>query len=118
MDGREGYEFEVLRDDEEGEGLNGAGKGKRRAGELYDAFATGSDDDLDPFASDSDEDEIDQAYRDRSNEDVGAGGTMGAAGAVESKDSMDRERYALGGESDEDSDEDDNLKGRQKSGQV
>lgn len=115
MDSREGYEFEVLRDEEEGEGLNGT-KGKRRAGELYDAFATGSDDDLDPFASDSDEDEIDQAYRDRSNEDVGAGGVVGAAGVTESKESMERERYALGGESDEDSDEDDKLQGRQKSG--
>lgn len=116
-DSREGYEFEVLRDEEEGEGLNGAGgKGKRRAGELYDAFATGSDDDLGPFASDSDEDEIDQAYRDRSNEDVGAGDVVATAGATESKESMDRERYALGGESDEDSDEDDTGKARQKSG--
>ena len=114
-DFREGYEFEVLRDEEEGEGLKGT-QGKRRAGELYDAFATGSDDDLDPFASDSDEDEIDQAYRDRSNEDVGAGAVVDGAGVTESKESLDRERYALGGESDEDSDEDDKLKGRQKSG--
>ena len=114
-DSREGYEFEVLMDEEEREGLN-SGKGKRRAGELYDAFATGSDDDLDPFASDSDEDEIDQAYRDRSNENVGAGGAVGAVESKESKESIDRESYALGGESDEDSDGDNTLKGRQNSG--
>ena len=108
IDDRQGYEFDVMRDEEEGQGLNGAGKGKRRAGELYDAFATGSDDDLDYFASDSDEDEdeIEQAYRDRSNEDVGAGGV---AGALESKESLDRE-------SDEGNDEDDKPKRRQISG--
>ncbi|RDL32966.1 Uncharacterized protein BP5553_08405 [Venustampulla echinocandica] len=46
---RDEWEFDIL-EDEEAEGLNGGGargKGKRRAGELYDAFAAGSDDESD-----------------------------------------------------------------------
>jgi kexin len=61
---RDGYEFELL-DEEEAEGLNGGEKGARggkkgrktRGGELYDAFAGGSDDEAD-FEADE--------YRDRS----------------------------------------------------
>ena len=47
---RDEWEFDLLEDDE-AEGLNGTGTkklskgGKRRAGELYDAFAAGSEDD-------------------------------------------------------------------------
>lgn len=46
---RDEWEFDLLEEDE-ADGLSGAGKmsgkkgGKRRAGELYDAFAAGSDD--------------------------------------------------------------------------
>ena len=46
---RDEWEFDLLEEDE-AEGLNGSGKvggkkgGKRRAGELYDAFAAGSED--------------------------------------------------------------------------
>lgn len=62
---RDAYEFEVLddQDDGAGAGLTGAGrKGKnRRAGELYDAFAGESDEDL---FSDDDEAEGLEAYRD------------------------------------------------------
>lgn len=51
---RDAYEFELL-NEEEGEGLAGAAEGKRkRGGELYDAFAGGSDDD------DDDDDQHDQ----------------------------------------------------------
>lgn len=50
---RDEWEFDLLEEDE-AEGLNGAGKmgiggkrgGKRRAGELYDAFAAGSEEEL------------------------------------------------------------------------
>ncbi|KAK8219745.1 pheromone processing endoprotease [Zalaria obscura] len=67
---RDEYEFEMLdeEDDDEGgrgaangSGMNGA-KGKRRAGELYDAFAEGSEDE-DVFSL-GDEDEEDDRYRD------------------------------------------------------
>jgi kexin len=49
---RDEWEFDLLEEDE-AEGLNGGGKvggkkgGKRRAGELYDAFAAGSEDESD-----------------------------------------------------------------------
>jgi len=69
---RDDYEFELL-DEEEAEGLNSgekkgaAGKkgGRRtRGGELYDAFAGGSDDEDDEFGADE--------YRDRTEEMSGA----------------------------------------------
>lgn len=50
---RDDYEFEVLDDEEENRAMNGAAggkKAKRRAGELYDAFAGGSEEEL--FSSD------------------------------------------------------------------
>jgi len=56
---RDEWEFDLLEEDE-AEGLNGTGKvggkrgGKRRAGELYDAFAAGSDEDSDGEFSDGD----------------------------------------------------------------
>jgi len=48
---RDEWEFDLLEEDE-ADGLNGGGKlgrkgGKRRAGELYDAFAAGSEDESD-----------------------------------------------------------------------
>lgn len=57
-DPRDDYEFELVGDDEDrghGPGTNGSGagtKGKRRAGELYDAFAGESDEELFSDASD------------------------------------------------------------------
>lgn len=57
---RDEYEFDLIEEDE-AEGLNGSGAkkgGKRRAGELYDAFAAGSDEDA--FSDDDEE-----AYGDR-----------------------------------------------------
>ena len=60
---RDEWEFDLLQEDE-AEGLNGTGTrkvgkgGKRRAGELYDAFAAGS------------EDESDGEYEDGVDEDV------------------------------------------------
>ncbi|KAH6609483.1 subtilisin like protease [Trichoderma cornu-damae] len=83
---RNDYEFELL-DEEETEGLNSAEKGpnagkktrRTRGGELYDAFAGGSDDD----------DEFDE-YRDRSAERL----------AGHNPD--EPEHYAVGEESDDD----------------
>jgi kexin len=67
---RDTYEFDVLQD-EEAEGLTGAGagkgrKGKRRAGELYDAFAAGSEDEDDEFS----DEEGEKAFRDQSGTHV------------------------------------------------
>ena len=63
---RDDYDFEMLDDD--GEGVNGAAGGKRtkrRAGELYDAFAGESDEDNQLLSDEDDEDdEDDEAYRD------------------------------------------------------
>lgn len=68
---RDDYEFEVLDnnddDDRGGSGRGGGGKAKRRAGELYDAFAGGSDEEI--FSSD---DEAEQ-YRDAPDETNGRG---------------------------------------------
>lgn len=76
---RDEYEFEMLNeedadDDDAGAGVNGANgfgnghakKGKRRAGELYDAFAEGSDDE-DVFSLGGDEEEDDGRYRDEAD---------------------------------------------------
>ncbi|GAB7354134.1 hypothetical protein MBLNU459_g4696t1 [Dothideomycetes sp. NU459] len=68
---RDEYEFEMLNeedvdDDGAGRPLNGAagkGKGKRRAGELYDAFAEGSEDEDDVFSL-GDDDADGEAYHD------------------------------------------------------
>lgn len=90
---RNNYDFELI-DEEEGEGLSGAekGAGKRtRGGELYDAFADGSDDELD----DDDDDEYD-AYRDRSAEKL--------AGIPGERDGEQAEHHVIGGDSDDESD--------------
>lgn len=58
---RDNYEFELI-NEEESEGLNGRGavageKGrKRRGGELYDAFADGTDDEMEMFSDGDDDD--------------------------------------------------------------
>ena len=60
---RDAYEFEILDDGEEGEnGAVGGKRTKRRAGELYDAFAGESDEDG-QLLSDEEEDD-DEAYHD------------------------------------------------------
>ncbi|KAF2498748.1 KEX1 protease precursor [Lophium mytilinum] len=73
---RDDYEFEVLDDrgeDDEGAALTGGPgrRGKRRAGELYDAFAGESDEDV---FSDDDEDVggVGGVYRDVDEKDQGA----------------------------------------------
>ncbi|KAK8229658.1 KEX1 protease precursor [Phyllosticta capitalensis] len=77
---RSEYEFELVGDEDDMDGgANGAGagrKGKRRAGELYDAFAGESDEDL---FSDSDD-----GYRDRDDDDEvydEKAGMMGRSGS-------------------------------------
>jgi kexin len=65
---RDDYEFEVLDTEEESPGMNGhtgGKKAKRRAGELYDAFAGESDEEL--FSSD----EEGELYRDTPDEKRG-----------------------------------------------
>lgn len=90
-DTRNNYEFELL-DEEEGEGLNGgekgaAGKGRRtRGGELYDAFAGGSDDEDDDF----------DEYRDRSAE------RLARQLDGDFLDDEEEEQHVVGEESDED----------------
>lgn len=65
-DSRDDYEFDLI-DEDEAEGLTRGGnaqagkKSKRRAGELYDAFADGSDDDV---FSDDDEEPHELGYTD------------------------------------------------------
>ncbi|KAK7430939.1 pheromone processing endoprotease [Neonectria magnoliae] len=86
---RNNYEFELI-DDEEAEGLNSGEKGaagakkarRTRGGELYDAFAEGSDDE--PFDD----------YRDRSAERL-------------ARD--EPEQYVVGDESSDDDDDDDSA---------
>lgn len=90
------YDFQVL-DEEEGEGLNSGEKtfagGKRRGrrtrgGELYDAFAAGTDDE---------DDEFDQ-YSDRSSDSRLPGDREG-------------EQYVVGEETDDDDDDNDRTTG-------
>ena len=69
---RDAYEFDVLGDADAGTGLTGAAGGRRprrRAGELYDAFAGESDEEL--FLSDSEEEQ--KAYRDDEADGEGRG---------------------------------------------
>lgn len=79
---RNNYEFELI-DEEETEGLNSGEKNassknrRTRGGELYDAFAEGSDDD-----------QFDDAYRDRAAAQMGG---------------YEPEHYAVGDDSDDDS---------------
>ena len=59
---RDDYEFEMLDDDGEGVNATGGKRTKRRAGELYDAFAGESDEDNQLLSDEDDED--DEAYHD------------------------------------------------------
>lgn len=62
----DGYEFEMIDDEEDGQALNGqAGAKRRRGGELYNAFAGESDEEL---LSDEEDDE---PYRDRPGGETG-----------------------------------------------
>lgn len=68
---RDAYEFDVLDDADAGASLTGAASGRRprrRAGELYDAFAGESDEEL---LSESEEEE--KAYRDDEADNDGPG---------------------------------------------
>jgi kexin len=93
-DSRNTYEFELI-DEEEGDAMNGGAekglvsgkKGRRtRGGELYDAFADGSDDD-----------EEFNAYRDRS-----ASRLAGIDDASHDREDEDEEQHVIGEESDDD----------------
>ncbi|KFY65801.1 hypothetical protein V496_02322, partial [Pseudogymnoascus sp. VKM F-4515 (FW-2607)] len=84
---RDNYEFDLIRDDDEAEGLTG-GRPKRRAGELYDAFAAGSEDE--DGSSDGEEG---GEYR-----DVAGGGKV--------RRSMEAEHHVIGGDSESESEED------------
>lgn len=86
---RDNYEFDLIRDDEETEGLTG-GRPKRRAGELYDAFAAGSEDE----EGLSDVDEEGEEYHDV------------AAGGGKARRSIDAEHHVIGGDSDSESEVD------------
>lgn len=105
---RDEWEFDLLQEDE-AEGLNGgagggrtAGAGKRgarnrRAGELYDAFAAGSEDEY----------ESEGEYED----DVGHQGAAGVTGVVEGGDEREKRLY----ESDEDTSEEQHVIGDDES---
>ncbi len=96
---RDEWEFDLLQNDE-AEGLNGGGKiggkkgGKRRAGELYDAFAAGSDDESDGEYVDEDE-----------------GGDEREKRLYESDDEA---QHVIGDDEDEDAEEVQNEKGPQE----
>ena len=76
---RDEWEFDLLEEDE-ADGLNGTGKatrgGKRRAGELYDAFAAGSEDESDgEFADEGGDEQEKRLYED--DESVSGSGSGG-----------------------------------------
>ncbi|CAG8952883.1 hypothetical protein HYFRA_00007597 [Hymenoscyphus fraxineus] len=106
---RDEWEFDLLQG-EEAEGLNGAGKvgrkgGKRRAGELYDAFAAGSEDESDgEFSSGGDEREK-RLYEDDLSDDEGGSGS-GSGGS----------RTHVIGDDDDDDDDDSVAEGGNEKG--
>lgn len=119
---RDDYEFELL-DEEEAEGLNGGEKragagagGKRgrrtRGGELYDAFAGGSDEE--------DEDDLDVVggYRDgdRDRSDDGSNQQLSEKRALRDddggSDEEEHQHHVVGDDDDEDEDDDDDDRGR------
>lgn len=70
---RDSYEFEMLNDDDAddaGQGLTGRRGRRKRGGELYDAFAGGSDEDV--FSDD------DESYQDTPDHDTGSGSGSGS----------------------------------------
>ncbi|KAL8777963.1 MAG: hypothetical protein Q9213_007629 [Squamulea squamosa] len=81
---RDAYEFDVLGDADAGTGLTGAAGGRRprrRAGELYDAFAGESDEEQ--LLSDSEEDE--KVYRDDEADSGGWGRRVARDGNFDEK---------------------------------
>lgn len=94
---RDNYEFDLIRDDEEAEGLTGglaARGGRRRAGELYDAFAAGSDEEDGPFSLDEEEE---GEYRD--------------AGRGEGAGLIDKEHHVIGSDSENEENTDEKSAG-------
>jgi kexin len=98
---RDEWEFDLLEEDE-AEGLNGAGRakagkgGKRRAGELYDAFAAGSED----------ESESEEAYAD------GAEGGDEREKKLYDDDDEDEAKHVIGDDDDESQDEKGSQRGK------
>lgn len=100
---RDEWEFDLLQEDE-ADGLNGAGKinrkgGKRRAGELYDAFAAGSEDESDgEFSSGGDEREK-RLYEDEEDDlsEAEGSGSSRSAHVVGDDDEDDDESVVEGG---------------------
>ncbi|KAL8672136.1 MAG: hypothetical protein Q9168_003380 [Polycauliona sp. 1 TL-2023] len=83
---RDVYEFDALGETDAGTGLTGTGGGRRprrRAGELYDAFAGESDEEQ--LLSDSEDEDEKVAYRDQEAEDEGRGRRVSREGDVADK---------------------------------
>jgi kexin len=83
---RDEWEFDLLEEDE-ADGLNGGGKlnrkgGKRRAGELYDAFAAGSEDESDDGGDEREK----KLYEDEESDDEGNGSGQHVIGDDEESD--------------------------------
>lgn len=98
---RDEWEFDLLEEDE-ADGLNGSGKigrkgGKRRAGELYDAFAAGSEDESDEGGDEREK----KLYEDESDEEGSGSGSGSGSG-----------RHVIG----DDEDESDVEGGNEKAG--
>lgn len=115
---RDDYQFELL-DDEEAEGLNsgekrsGGAAGKKgrrtRGGELYDAFAGGSDDDLDDEFGGADEE-----YHDHRGGETSGAGTPDVSEKRSSARGLEEdeaEHHVVGDSEDEESGDDRPLRG-------
>lgn len=91
---RDEWEFDLLEDDE-AEALAGNTEmsmkkgGKRRAGELYDAFAAGSDDEDDEYRDGGDEREKKLYEDDGESEGTGSGSGHHVVGDDDDEDSDD-----------------------------
>lgn len=102
---RDTYEFELL-DEEEAEGLtagvekDSSGKKRTRGGELYDAFAGGSD-------------EEDEFYRDNVERSSGSG-SDGARREKRALSGDEEEQHVLGSDSEDEGDEREALKDGQR----
>ncbi|ROW14722.1 hypothetical protein VPNG_03705 [Cytospora leucostoma] len=110
---RDDYEFELL-DEQEAEGLASGEKGvrgkkgrKTRGGELYDAFAGGSDEE-----AEDDEFGGPAGYRDRDGSNEGEGSDLATREKRALRTSEDEEQHVLGSDSeDEEGDERQRLQG-------
>ncbi|KAI9828736.1 MAG: pheromone processing endoprotease [Thelocarpon impressellum] len=89
---REDYEFEMLEDADDREamlgGASGGRRARKRAGELYDAFAGESDEEL--FSEDDDEDDDQEADAAEAYRDKDDGGGEGEEGGREPDEKADR----------------------------